>query len=69
MVNNHDPALRINSDATGVGQTLLIAGVIGKGEVPLPNHVRIRSELVAAPLREHGFSVEFRDISTVGSEN
>ena len=46
MVYDADPSLGVNLDGTGVGQQLLVTGVVVVGERPLPDHVRVGRQLV-----------------------
>ncbi len=68
MVDDHDPALRVNLDAARVGQTFLIARVIGESQVPLTDHVGVGGKLVPAPLGKHGFPMELGDVAAIGSK-
>ena len=69
VIDYNDLAVRIDFHGAGAHEFLFVARVVGESQRALANHVWIRSQLVSAPLGEHSFPVELRDVTTVWSED
>ena len=69
VVDDGDATLFVDPHTAGVGEVPLVGGVVGVGNIPLPNHVGVGIQLVLAPLGEGGVADELGDETAVGSED